>query len=172
MKVLVSDNLGEAGIKMFEDEEGIEVDVKTGLSPEELKNIIGEYKPDTTITVEFERDGRIKTLKLKLGDLGTEQHYAQAETSLLDGVQLSNLDAQTRYSYRIPDDIEGVLITEVDVESEAYAQNLRQGDVIVQIEKHLTPDIAALNKVLEKYKDKYKRLYINRGGRIFVTVIK
>jgi len=43
MKVLVSDNLGEAGIKMFEDEEGIEVDVKTGLSPEELKNIIGEY---------------------------------------------------------------------------------------------------------------------------------
>jgi D-3-phosphoglycerate dehydrogenase len=43
MKVLVSDNLGEAGIKMFEDEEGIEVDVKTGLSPEELKNIIGAY---------------------------------------------------------------------------------------------------------------------------------
>ena len=43
MKVLVSDNLGEAGIKMFEDEEGIEVDVKTGLSPEELKTIIGDY---------------------------------------------------------------------------------------------------------------------------------
>ena len=33
MKVLVSDNLGEAGIKMFENEEGIEVDVKTGLPP-------------------------------------------------------------------------------------------------------------------------------------------
>ena len=43
MKVLVSDNLGEAGIKMFQDEEGIEVDVKTGLSPEELKKIIGDY---------------------------------------------------------------------------------------------------------------------------------
>jgi D-3-phosphoglycerate dehydrogenase len=43
MKVLVSDNLGEIGIKMFQDEEGIEVDVKTGLSPEELKNIIGDY---------------------------------------------------------------------------------------------------------------------------------
>ena len=37
MKVLVSDNLGEVGIQLFEQEEGIEVDVKTGLSPEELK---------------------------------------------------------------------------------------------------------------------------------------
>lgn len=43
MKVLVSDNLGEAGIRMFQEEEGIEVDVKTGLPPEELKKIIGNY---------------------------------------------------------------------------------------------------------------------------------
>jgi len=43
MKVLVSDKLGEAGVQLFEQEEGIEVDVKTGLSPEELKAVIGEY---------------------------------------------------------------------------------------------------------------------------------
>ncbi|MBW2513333.1 MAG: phosphoglycerate dehydrogenase [Deltaproteobacteria bacterium] len=43
MKVLVSDQLGEIGISMFEKEEGITVDVKTGLSPEELKKIIGDY---------------------------------------------------------------------------------------------------------------------------------
>ena len=43
MKVLVSDNLGEIGIQMFEEAEGIEVDVKTGLAPEELKEIIGPY---------------------------------------------------------------------------------------------------------------------------------
>ena len=43
MKVLVSDQLGEIGVKMFEEEEGIEVDVKTGLPPEELKSIIGGY---------------------------------------------------------------------------------------------------------------------------------
>lgn len=148
------------------------IDQKSVESAAALKNIIGEYKPDATITVVFERDGEVKTLKVKLGDLGTDQPYAQAETSLIDGLQLSNLDAQTRYGYRIADDIEGVLVTEVDVESEAYDQNLRRGDVIVQIEKYLTPDIAALTKVLKKYKDKYKRLYINRGGRIFVTVIK
>ncbi|MBW1894071.1 MAG: phosphoglycerate dehydrogenase [Deltaproteobacteria bacterium] len=43
MKVLVSDKLGEIGVQMFRDEEGIDVDVKTDLSPEELKGIIGEY---------------------------------------------------------------------------------------------------------------------------------
>ncbi len=43
MKVLVSDNLGQIGIDMFEDEEGIEVDVKTGLPADELKSIIGDY---------------------------------------------------------------------------------------------------------------------------------
>lgn len=43
MKVLVSDNLGDIGIQMLEQEEGIEVDVKTGLAPEELKKIIGDY---------------------------------------------------------------------------------------------------------------------------------
>ncbi len=43
MKVLVSDVLGESGIQMFKDADGIEVDVKTGMSPDELKSVIGEY---------------------------------------------------------------------------------------------------------------------------------
>ncbi len=43
MKVLVSDPLGEIGIKIFEKTPGIDVDVKTGLSPEQLKEIIGQY---------------------------------------------------------------------------------------------------------------------------------
>ena len=42
-KVLVSDKLGDAGVKLFEQEEGIEVDVKTDLSDEQLKEIIGDY---------------------------------------------------------------------------------------------------------------------------------
>jgi D-3-phosphoglycerate dehydrogenase len=43
MKVLVSDNLGQVGIDMFQQEDGIDVDVNTGLPPEELKSIIGQY---------------------------------------------------------------------------------------------------------------------------------
>ena len=43
MKVLVSDNLGEVGIEMFRAAEGIEVDVKTGLDPDAIKAVIGDY---------------------------------------------------------------------------------------------------------------------------------
>lgn len=42
MKVLVSDNLSQIGIDVMK-KAGLEVDVKTGLAPEELKKIIGDY---------------------------------------------------------------------------------------------------------------------------------
>jgi len=42
-KVLVSDTLAEEGIEVFRRAEGIEVDVETNLSPEELKAVIPEY---------------------------------------------------------------------------------------------------------------------------------
>lgn len=44
MKVLVSDNLGEIGIRMMQEEDGIEVDVRPGLTPEELIGTIGNYE--------------------------------------------------------------------------------------------------------------------------------
>lgn len=42
MRVLVSDNLSQVGIDILKNA-GLEVDVKTGLAPEELKKIIGDY---------------------------------------------------------------------------------------------------------------------------------
>ncbi len=44
MKVLVSDNLSEVGVRIFEETPDIDVDVNTGLTPEELKGIIGQYE--------------------------------------------------------------------------------------------------------------------------------
>ncbi|MEJ5226690.1 phosphoglycerate dehydrogenase [Thermodesulfovibrio sp.] len=42
MKVLVSDNISSKGVEILK-KAGLEVEVKTGLKPEELKAIIGEY---------------------------------------------------------------------------------------------------------------------------------
>jgi D-3-phosphoglycerate dehydrogenase len=42
MRVLISDNISPKGIKILKDA-GLEVDVKTGMKPEELKACIGEY---------------------------------------------------------------------------------------------------------------------------------
>jgi len=43
MKVLVSDNLSKQGVEILQKESGIEVDVKTGMSKEELIKVIPEY---------------------------------------------------------------------------------------------------------------------------------
>jgi len=43
MKVLVSDPLAEIGIKLLQETPGIDVDVTTDLTPEELTGIIGQY---------------------------------------------------------------------------------------------------------------------------------
>jgi len=42
MKVLVSDNISEKGVKILENA-GLKVDVKTGMTPEKLKKEIGKY---------------------------------------------------------------------------------------------------------------------------------
>src|SRR3990167_960601 len=42
-KVLISDKLSETGLKILQKVSGLQVDVKTGLKPDELKKIIGEY---------------------------------------------------------------------------------------------------------------------------------
>lgn len=57
MKVLVSDNISPKGVEILR-KAGIEVDVKTGLKPEELKACIGDYsgliiRSATKVTVEI-----------------------------------------------------------------------------------------------------------------------
>jgi (S)-sulfolactate dehydrogenase len=43
LRVLVSDSLAEEGLAIFREAEGIELDFRPGLSPDELKAVIGEY---------------------------------------------------------------------------------------------------------------------------------
>ena len=137
-----------------------------------LKNIIGQYRPGSTITLTYEREKELTTLTVKLDDLNQEPEISGTENALLEGLELSDLSNKTRYNYRIADDVQGVLVLAVDSDSEAYSQGIRQGDVIMQIEKELTPDLSTLKKVLKKYRGAYKRVYGNRNGRIYVTAIK
>jgi D-3-phosphoglycerate dehydrogenase len=43
MKILVSDSLSEEGLKILKEEKNFQVDVKTGMKPEELKEVIKDY---------------------------------------------------------------------------------------------------------------------------------
>jgi serine protease Do len=148
----------------------LKVEDKAIKNATELKNSIGFYTPGTQVKITFERDKKIKTVTVKLGNL--EESALAAGSSMLDGLELMPLTDNTRYHYRIPRDVDGVVVTDVKPDSEAEAQGIREGDVIVQIEKMKITDMKTLGDALKKYKGVYKRVYISRGGRVFVVALK
>ncbi|WDP88330.1 MAG: phosphoglycerate dehydrogenase [Desulfobacter sp.] len=67
MKVLVSDKINEDGIEIFKSHEGLEVDVQTDLSPDELIKIIPDY--DALVirsTTQVTREVLAAAVKLKV----------------------------------------------------------------------------------------------------------
>ncbi len=92
MKVLVSDKLSPKGVEIFEKAGGIEVDVKTGLPPDELKAIIGEYdglviRSATKVTAEI--IGAAGKLKV-VGRAGSGLDNVDVPTASKKGIVVMN----------------------------------------------------------------------------------
>ncbi len=90
MKVLVSDSLSEKGIEILE--KGAEVDVRTGMSPEELKACIGEYdalvvRSQTRVTEEVIRAA--ENLKI-IGRAGVGVDNIDVEAATQRGIIVIN----------------------------------------------------------------------------------
>ncbi len=135
----------------------------------DLKNFIGMLEPEVDIDVVYERNKKIYTTKLKLEN---QEAINDEKEELLSGLSLIPLNDNTRYQYRIPHMIEGVLVKDVKENSEAENQGIQKGDIIVQIENYKIDSIDTLKNVLKKYKGQYKRVYINRNGQVFMIAYK
>ncbi len=91
-KVLVSDPLGEGGLAIFKKEPQIKVDVRTGLKPEELKKIVGEYdaivvRSGTHLTKEIIQEA--KQLRV-IGRAGVGVDNVDLEAATKQGVIVMN----------------------------------------------------------------------------------
>jgi D-isomer specific 2-hydroxyacid dehydrogenase, catalytic domain len=85
-RVLVSDPISEKGVEALKNAEGVSVDVNTGLSPDELLKIIGDYhglvvRSQTKVTAEvFAAAKNLKVIGragvgVGRGDEHTERQY-------------------------------------------------------------------------------------------------
>jgi serine protease Do len=148
----------------------IEVNGQSITSRADLQNAIGRYAPGTRVNVTFERDKRINSVNVTLA---SQQQLAQTTKSdLLEGLQLSDLTNELRYSYHMPHNVEGVLVTNVLPDSEAAEQGIKAGDIIVQVEQSVITSLKDLADAVKRYGNGYKRVYLNRGGRVYITVLK
>lgn len=147
----------------------IQLDDKKIKNASELKNAIGMYLPGSQTKITYERNKKIKTAEITLGN---SEIGADGSSSFLEGLSLVPLSDSLRYQYKLPNSLQGVVVTRVTPGSKAADQNFRVGDIIVQVEDILIKDMRTLRKALKQYRDVYKRLYVNRNGQIFVSVLK
>ena len=150
----------------------IKVDNKPIKSANDLKNIIGAYSPNTKISVEYERAGKIYSTKLQLTT--TDDVQVAAKNFSIDGLSVQNLSDDIRYKYKIPQDIKGVLITDVKDGSNAANTGFETGDIIIQVNEKIISNINEFSKELQASKASNRKpiIWINRAGILMGLVLK
>ena len=138
-----------------------------------LQNTIASFKPEEKIVLQVERDSKDIDINIVLGDRTSSLAEVQTDSSIpvLGGLKLSTIDAENQKKFRLPSEITGILISDVEPKSQAEKSGFQSGDVIIQIEDVEIKTFANIDVALKKYNDKYKRVYVNRYGQtiLFVT---
>lgn len=144
----------------------IAVNNKEIKSSSELKNTIGTFPPKTEVTIKFLRNKKLKTTEVKLGSL---EDVAPGDTVSYKGLELKDIDSQTRSKLMLSPEVEGVIIMKVDPKSNAASIGIQPGDVIIQVENK---EIKNTKEFVKATKSKTKkRLFIYRRGGVFAVVL-
>ncbi|MCR9268130.1 MAG: PDZ domain-containing protein, partial [Alphaproteobacteria bacterium] len=146
--------------------------------------MVAESEIGRTVDVEIIRRDRPMTLRVEIGQLqeeGSETSAASESDGVLDptvpdsnvvlGMTLGALDAPSRRRYRVDPDAEGVLVTDVDANSDA-AGKVRPGDVIEEVEFTRVETIADIREIIANHGGGPVRFQINRGGQYVLQSIR
>jgi len=130
-----------------------------------LRLNVAQIVPGTEVSVVVLRDGKEKTLSVKVGNLDEQ---AGAADEIIPGVTVKTLDDELRNLFKLDKRLEGgVVIIAID-ENSPYAEILVPGLVILEINRRPVADVKSakaairpgLNALLVQY----------RGVRRFVTI--
>lgn len=154
------------------------VDGKPVKNAADLRNRIGSIKPNQKITLTILRDGKTQNISITLAERkdakATQDEKlpeSATESSALKGMRIEPLTPQIRQRYSIPNDIQGVIVTNIVENSKAQEAGFTQGDIIAQVEEIAIKDTSDFARALNKYKDKNKRflVYSSQGVKTIVA---
>lgn len=154
-----------------------------------LPRIVAETPIEKEVRVTLWRDGKERTTKVKIGELekaeedglltegsGTTTPDKAKETKIEAlGLSFTALTDTLRNGYNVPDDVDGVLITDIDPRGEAAEKGLRPGDVILEInQKKVTAPKDAADIIEKAKKDKKPSILmlLNREGDVRFEALK
>ncbi len=174
---------GKAGFK--EGDFVTEFNGKKVKDMRQFRLMVSQTAPGSKVTLKILRDGKAKTLTATLGEIPKEvlERSGQAppaerdpsKADALDGVEVTDLDAQARREVDTPDNVRGALVTKVEEDSNAAEAGLRAGDVIVEINRQ--PVRSADDAVALSEKGQGDRILLRvwrggegGGGMLFLSV--
>jgi len=152
-------NADDAGIK--EGDIVIRVEDENTLSTAQLRSQIGMVPVGKKVKLTLLRDGKEKTLKVKVGDETMTTVNGNSNLHpLLDGASFSSSK-----------DHDGVVVESLAPRSAAALNGLRTGDLIMSANRQRVVDLESFRQALSRSKDSIL-LHINRGGGSFYLVIR
>ncbi|WP_170346576.1 Do family serine endopeptidase [Ruegeria atlantica] len=165
----------EAGLKAGDvilSFDGVEVEDTRGLVRQ-----VGEAEVGKSVRVIVHRDGGTQTVLVTLGrredaersDSGEEepQEAPIEENADILGLTISPLTDTLRADLGLDSDADGLVITDVDEASEAYAKGMRAGDLITEAGQQKVETIGDLEARMEESREAGRKsllLLVRRGG--------
>lgn len=142
----------------------ISVNGKKIESASELKNTIGSYAPQRVVNIKFLRDKKIDIVNVTLATLDSKVVAGEFEYK---GMKLSEITPAIKQQLGLT--IEGILVKEVDQNSEAFDSGVRKNDIIIQVENNEITTLDDFKKATATQNK--KRFFIYRRGGIFAIVL-
>jgi serine protease Do len=165
----------KAGLK--EGDVVVEFNGKPVRDSRQLKLEVAESKPGSKVPAEVMREGSKQTLEVTLGRLPGNDELAQTNSGngqnsgTLKGVGVSDLDSQTRDQFKIPTNVKGAVVTDVEPNSAAAEAGLRPGDVIESINRKPVSSAEQAVQLTQDAKEKRTLLRVwSDGGSHYLVV--
>jgi len=132
---------------------------------------ISKIAPGTEVEVQILRGNARETLRAKLTrreDDAPEREGGspgKKDEGVLNGVGVGDITPETRSRLQIPARIKGALITSIDPESPGARQGLREGDLILELDRRPCSNADEAVKLSEEIKGPKVLVLVYRNGR-------
>lgn len=137
----------------------ISLDGKKIDNARDLTRSVAALAPGQKAEVDILRDGKPKKILVTLGERSEDSaqpseapHVTEDSMSADLGLRVSELNPALRQQFRVPDDVQGVLVTGVKKGGKADAAGLRTGAVILQVDSKPATSAAALKRAIDEAK--------------------
>ena len=138
---------------------------------------VGQTPPGKKALVKFQRDGKTKEVTVTLKELSDREDLAKADSSddnteeTLRGVAVGDLTADLRSEFKIPRTVKGAVVTQVEPDSVAFEAGLREGDVIMEINRKAVDGAEKAVELTQKSKEKSTLLRVwSKGGSRYLVI--